>query len=255
MHVGVYGLGRFGLFWAELLSERVLVSGYNRSKKNIDSKIGIVSKKEIVDCEVIFLCVAISALKDVVKDLAPHIKPGTLIVDTCSVKVFPVEVMKKHLPDSVEILGSHPMFGPDSGRNDVRGLPLIFTPERINKERYDFWVHFFEEYGLKIIEMTPHEHDHEAAFTQGITHFIGRVLNDLHLEKSSIATMGYRKILDVVEQTCNDPYQLFIDLQQYNPYTSAMRNKLQHSLHRMVDQLHLDMSELHKYDIDGLEEN
>jgi prephenate dehydrogenase len=255
MHVGVYGLGRFGLFWAELLSDQLSVSGYNRSIKNIDSKINIVSKKELLNCEVIFLCVAISALKDVVIDLAPGIRPGTLLVDTCSVKVFPVEVMKKHLPDSVEILGSHPMFGPDSARNGVRGLPLIFTPERIDKSRYNFWVDFFKGYGMKIIEMKPHEHDREAAFTQGITHFIGRVLDDLHLEKSSIATMGYEKILDVVEQTCNDPYQLFIDLQQYNPYTSTMRNKLKHSVHRMVDQLHLDMSELHKYDIDGLEEN
>ncbi len=29
--------------------------------------------------------------------------------------------------------------------------------------------------------------------------------------------------MGVVEQTCNDPLQLFADLQRYNPYTKQMR--------------------------------
>ena len=38
--------------------------------------------------------------------------------------------------------------------------------------------------GLVIQEMTTHEHDREAAYTQGITHFIGRTLNELNLHPS-----------------------------------------------------------------------
>ena len=62
---------------------------------------------------------------------------------------------------------------------------------------------------LKIHDMTPDQHDEEAAFTQGITHFIGRVLKQLELKDSSIATLGYVKLQEIVEQTCNDPHAAF----------------------------------------------
>ncbi len=85
--------------------------------------------------------------------------------------------------------------------------------------------------------MTPRQHDREAAFTQGITHFVGRVLDDLNLEESSMATLGYRKLLEIREQTCNDPWQLFLDLQRLNPYTEEMRQSLGRSLMRILEQL------------------
>ena len=53
--------------------------------------------------------------------------------------------------------------------------------------------------------------------------------------------MGYNKLLEIVEQTCNDPWQLFLDLQRYNPHTREMRARLEKSLrcghdgHRRAD--------------------
>ena len=110
--------------------------------------------------------------------------------------------------------------------------------------------------GLSVIQLSARQHDHEAAYTQGITHFIGRVLGDLHLEPSTIATMGFGKLLDIVGQTCNDPLQLFIDLQRYNPYTTEMRKELSDSLSRIMDQLEssLDSTELARYDISRIGE-
>ena len=78
--------------------------------------------------------------------------------------------------------------------------------------------------------MDAHNHDREAATTQGITHYLGRVLAELKLADSEIATLGYRKLLDIIEQTCNDSWQLFFDLQLYNPYTKEIRTSLSRSL-------------------------
>ena len=90
---------------------------------------------------------------------------------------------------------------------------------------------------MRVIEITADVHDRDAAFTQGITHFIGRVLNELQLEDSEISTMGYKSLLTIVEQTCNDPFQLFMDLQHYNPYTHDMRQKLNESLRKTMAML------------------
>ena len=69
-------------------------------------------------------------------------------------------------------------------------------------------------------------HDREAAYSQGVTHFVGRMLDELKLQKTQLATVGYTKLLEIVEQTCNDPLQLFLDLQRYNPYAQQMHNEL-----------------------------
>jgi prephenate dehydrogenase len=91
--------------------------------------------------------------------------------------------------------------------------------------------------GLAVHDLSPEEHDREAAYTQGVTHFMGRVLDDLDLGPSAIGTLGYTKLLEIIEQTCNDPFQLFVDLQRYNPFTGEMREKLSSSLRKMQDQL------------------
>ena len=237
MHIGVYGLGRFGSFWAEVLAEHFPVKAYNRNpERATPAGVERVSIAELGECDVIFLCVAISAMEPVVRELAPHLGAGNTLVDTCSVKIYPVEVMRRHVPETVGILATHPMFGPDSAGAGLEGLPMIYWPERLDEETAAYWVNWFARIGLRTIRMSPDEHDHEAAYTQGITHFIGRVLDDLSVQPSSIGTMGYQKILEVVEQTCNDPLQLFLDLQRYNPYTTEMRAKLKASLERVLAQ-------------------
>ncbi len=234
MKLGVYGLGRFGAFWAGSLAKKTQVFGYSRSSRPDVPGMALCSFEELCSCDVIVLCVAISAMESALDKLAPAVKPGCLVMDTCSVKMEPVRLMKEKLPETVNIIATHPMFGPDSGKNGIRGLPLVFSPVRCTEEQEKSLRSFFSDMKLDVIEMTPEEHDREAAYTQGITHFIGRVLNDLNLKPSKIGTLGYKKILEIVEQTCNDPYQLFLDLQKYNPYTREMREKLMASISQFL---------------------
>ena len=238
MKVGVYGLGRFGFFWAELLGQKFDVYGYNRTLSvNKPKNVSIITENDILQCDVLFLCVSISSLESVLKNISNRIKPGCLVFDTCSVKVHPVQLMESILPDSVDIIASHPMFGPDSGKNGVKKLPIVFIPIRDRAGFANTWKKIFLEYEMNVIEITAEMHDKDAAFTQGVTHFIGRVLNELHLKESEISTTGYKSLLSIVEQTCNDPLQLFRDLQHYNPFTHGMRQELNDSLKKTMDML------------------
>jgi len=228
MKIGVYGLGRFGSFWARLLTglgEEVV--GYNRTPgRSVPEGVTEVELTTLLESDAIFLCVAISAVEGVVAEIAGGLSSGTVVFDTCSVKVHPVAVMDRLLPPGIEVVGTHPMFGPDSAQAGVAGLPMIITPVRSSGETVLSWKRRFGALGLRVVQMSPEQHDREAAYTQGITHFIGRVLKKLDVAPSEIGTLGYRKILEVVEQTCNDPYQLFLDLQRFNPYTAGMREEL-----------------------------
>ena len=55
----------------------------------------------------------------------------------------------------------------------------------------------------------------------------------MNLNSTRIDTLGYKKILEVVEQTCNDSLQLFCDLQNYNPYSSKMRERMRESIEKV----------------------
>ena len=231
MKIGIYGLGRFGYFWAELLSGKFNVYAYNRSEnKPCPKTVKRCSCDELLNCDVIYLCVSISSFEKVLASLAQDLRPGTLIVDTCSVKTYPASVMEKLLRPEISYLATHPMFGPDSGKKSVEGLPMVFCSGRCPDSVQHEWIKIFRDYGLNVIEMTPAQHDKEAAFTQGITHVIGRVLEELELGASKIGTVGYKSLLEIIEQTCNDPMQLFYDLQRYNPFTHDMHMQLKQSI-------------------------
>jgi prephenate dehydrogenase len=87
--------------------------------------------------------------------------------------------------------------------------------------------------------MTAEKHDQMTAYSQGITHYVGRVLADLNLHPTLVDTLGYQKVLEVIEQTCNDSWQLLLDLQNYNPYGKNMRE----SLHESVDRVNSALQE------------
>lgn len=238
MRVGVYGLGRFGSFWAKVLSDhRLEVYGYSRHPKAAIEGVTMTDEDAVLSCDVLFLCVAISSFSEVVERIKEKIKPGTLVMDTCSVKLYPADIMQKKLAGKCSIIATHPMFGPDSAKNGVKGLPLIFCPLSAPVVQVQAWSKRFKSWGINVIRMTCDEHDRQAAWSQGITHLIGRVMQGMDLNDTPIATTGYKALRKVEEQTCHDPMQLFYDLQRYNPYTKEMRSAFRSSLNTVLDNL------------------
>lgn len=238
MNIGVYGLGRFGTFWAkELAKHDNNVVGYSRSPKSEIENVKIVSEDECLSQSIIYICVTISSFEKVIQLISDKIKPGSTVIDTCSVKIHPANLMKKYLPKDVNYIASHPMFGPDSGKNGVQGLPMVIYPLNCPTSLYKEICDNLKDWNLNLLEMSPDAHDREAAWSQGITHFVGRVLDELALQPTELATTGYNRLMSIVEQTCNDPLQLFYDLQRYNPYAKQMRMGLKGSLDYVMHEL------------------
>lgn len=238
MHVGVYGLGRFGTFWAELLSHHFQVSAWSRNPdRPVPPGVERVSLEGLFEADAVWLCPAISSMAEVLDEIAPLVRPGQTIADTCSVKIVPARLMVEKLPDHARLLATHPMFGPDSAKAGLTGLPVVLHDLRGAAEPLAFWESTFAGLGMNVLHLTPDEHDQAAAYTQGVTHYLGRVLDDMGLAPHPIATRGYQRLLDLVQQTCNDPFQLFLDMQHYNPHTPAMRAALKASLERISARL------------------
>jgi prephenate dehydrogenase len=236
--VGVYGLGRFGTFWAEeLVRQGFDVIACSRSAKIPPQGVKMASEEEVLSADALFYCVSISSFESVIKRTAAMIGEHTVVMDTCSVKLHPADVMLRLLPENVQCIATHPMFGPDSGKDGVEGLPMILCDLRVEAKTLRWWSDEFSRWGLRVIQMSCEQHDREAAWSQGITHFIGRTLSELSARPTDLATTGYKTLLTVMEQTCNDPIQLFYDLQRYNPYAKQMRMGLRGAIEVVMEQL------------------
>lgn len=235
--VGIIGYGRFGRLWASLLAphHRVRVADANVLPVN-----EYLPLPELcAHARVIFLCVPINQVERVVGEISPFLQPGTVVFDTCSVKVHPANVLTAQLGQRADLtlVATHPMFGPDSAARGVEGLPMVVWRLSGSEQVYAAWTRFFRTLGIRTVEMDPAEHDRLAAYSQGVTHYIGRVLDRLDLHATPIDTEGFRILRALVAQTCNDSWELFQDLQQYNPYTREMRARLQAALDDVHEQL------------------
>jgi len=235
--IGVFGLGRFGSFWASTLHQHFpndTILGYSRQSAPPPG-VQRVDLFHLCQAETLFLCNSISSMPEVLSQIKPYLSPTTLVVDTCSVKVYPVQVMLQHLGSDRPLLATHPMFGPDSAKQGLKNLPIVVHPLGGDHPLQDDWLRRFQEMGLRVLLMSPEEHDEVAAFTQGLTHLVGRVLKEMNLEQHPMATKGFSNLFEIMNQTCNDPWQLFLDLQRYNRFTPLMREKFLQSLRTVLN--------------------
>jgi len=166
--IGIIGFGRFGKLMASYLAKDFNVLAYNRSNKTeAIQKVGASpgSFSQVCGQPIVILAVPISYMQDTLKAAAPHLKKDALIADVCSVKILPIQWMKTLLPDSVSILATHPMFGPDSAAASLKGRKIVLCPERIKTASYKRIITYLESKELVVIEATPEAHDRKIALS------------------------------------------------------------------------------------------
>ena len=230
--VSIIGFGRFGAMLHSLLSKGFEVDVFD--KNSIDnSDVNEVSLEDALQNETIFIAVPIRDFENLVKDISKKISSGKTVIDVCSVKVFPKKVMLDNLSKETDIIATHPLFGPDSLKDS--GSVMTMESVRNTFGRYDFWKNYFESQNILIEEISAEEHDMMAARSQGLTHFVGRVIDDFGTNQTRIDTEGYKALHKLVNQTCNDTWELFEDIQNFNPFTEKMISELNESFEKISE--------------------
>lgn len=241
--ISIVGYGRFGKVLHRLLKDDFIVTIYRRSKVTDRSQFSpstIVAEtvKDIYKSDVIFYAVPIESFEEVIASHRKYFQEHHLLIDVLSVKSHPAKIFTKYLKGTgIQALLTHPMFGPDSSKNGFIGLPFIMDKFLTNTKNYKFWKDYFAGKGLHIVEMNAKDHDRIAAGSQGLTHFIGRLLDTYGLDAGPIDSLGTKKLLEIKEQTCNDTWQLFNNLQHFNPFTIGMRLKLEKKYDQLFNKL------------------
>lgn len=229
--LSIIGFGAFGRFIAGHLRRhfRLLAADRYPIDHATASDLGVepVAIEQAARSDAVVLAVPVQSLPVVLASIAPHLPPGALVLDVCSVKVEPIALMLRLLPPSCRIIGLHPLFGPQSGRDGIEGLPVAFCPARTDEPTAekvrDFLLSMLR---LRVIGTTPDEHDRQMAYVQALTHFVSRAVGSMDLPVTPLATRAYERFLDMKADLQNDSLDLFLTIERHNPYAAAARREL-----------------------------
>ena len=238
MKIGIIGFGSFGQFMANYLKEKAEVVVTNTSNKEKEAKeigVSFLPLDEVIKSDVIILSVPIEKIEEVLHSIKNKLLPNTLVLDICSVKVFPCKLMEKILPENIEVIGAHPAFGPESAKDSIKGMKIVLCDVRSKK--LEGVKKFCESLGLKVFIKTPEEHDKQMALSQALTHFIGRVIGKMDNKEVDVGTKTFDDLRDIVNIIKNDSQVLFENLETMNPFAKEIREKFIEESKKLDDYL------------------
>lgn len=228
--IAIIGFGRFGEYWAGILRAdfEVLILEVNPDYLNRARAKGyqVISTEQLGVADIIFIAVPISKIDDVLKEMRLFVNKNQLVMDVCSVKVYPSMLMKKYLPDC-ELIATHPLFGPDSGKNGLDGLKMALCPLRVKEGTVEFWNSYWTAKKVDVKVTTPEDHDQESIYSQGLTYTIAKIINLMSIPSLTFTTKSFDAIQKVAISSAHDSDQLFHDMLFYNPYFKPMKDKLE----------------------------
>jgi prephenate dehydrogenase len=177
-----------------------------------------ISNKELAGkADIIIVSVPIRETKKVIEEIRSVVKKNALLCDTASLKIASVQEMKKA---RCAVLGMHPLFGPSI--SSLRNQTIVFCRVRNNK-LVDFLENIFIKEGVKIIKISPKQHDSQMALIQGLVFFVNIALaNTLKSQglssASRLLTPSFRFQSLAMGKTLGQDSHLFSDIQTENPY-------------------------------------
>ena len=236
MRIAILGAGKMGAWFAKFFLEEgysVVVADRKKEKlAKLKSQLAIETAgflEAVEDADRVLICVSISAFESIVKMIAPRIRENQVVMDICSIKKLPVEVMHEHIERGV-VLGTHPVFGP--GSKGISHKAFVLTPtcpeEKKVAETYKAWL---EQKEAHVFVTSPEKHDELMSVVLGLPHFLGVVACDALLEQADyaetkkVAGTTYRLLFTLAEATALENPELFTSLQLNLPELEKVESR------------------------------
>jgi prephenate dehydrogenase len=211
---GAGGIGRWFAAFFEQAGYTVHVSGQAS---------GLRPAEMAAVCPVIIVSVPIGVTQAVIRDVGPHMKQESLLMDLTSLKAGPVRAMLE--ASASEVIGLHPLFGP--GVPSLEGQNVVLCPAR--GERWLPWVRdTLGKKGATLIETTPERHDEIMAIVQALNHLntlvLGLSIREAGISREELerfSTPLFRARLEAVENLFSHP-QLYAEIIAGNPHAAEI---------------------------------
>jgi prephenate dehydrogenase len=197
----------------------------------------------LTNLDVVIFAVPLIDFEDVVLSFPSERLRNKLVVEVCPLSSHPKAVLLRQFGPDVDILSTHPMFGPSPQEDPYAppswdGRPLVYEKARIsNAKRCDAFLSIFEEARCQLVEMTAEQHDASTADAEFVTHLTGRLLDPQLLPPTPVSSKEYAALCDVADMTSGDSFDLFFGMFKFNERAKDHLNKMRDNLARVERQL------------------
>ena len=148
-------------------------------KENLSDKIVSNPKEAVNNADLVLISTPLSGFESVVNSIKDHLKSGSILTDTSSVKKGPNEIIKKIKLNNISWIPSHPVAGteksgPMAGFSELfKNRWTILSPESdVKKEDVKKVSDLWESMGSKVKIMSISEHDQILSLTSHLPHVI-----------------------------------------------------------------------------------
>lgn len=238
MKIGIIGFGAFGTFISSILEPYGTIYAYDPSRSIDSSSVTLMQLEDVRQIDILILSIPLSEYEKMLFAIKPLLRPETLVVDVCSVKVKSRDMMFRVLNGHENILVCHPLFGPQTVKNglDLTGHDIIVT--NAQGKLAEQCVKFFDAtLKLRVHNISAEEHDHVMAYVHVLTFFVARGLGNMRIADMPFKTPSYDMITALTDFDAKHTDELFMTIQEGNPYADAVRRKLLASFEDLENEL------------------
>ena len=189
--------------------------------------------------DMLIVAVPIQFTSGVIREVAPFMKSGSVMIDVTSIKEEPARTMAEVLPESIEYIPTHPVFGPRTTRLDNQ--VIVLTADRKGKW-YDKVYDYLAGKNMRIIETTAEKHDFMMSIVQVLTHFsfistasaIEKLSVDLS-ETEDYESPIYNLMIDMIARIVSQNPYLTYNIQSMNSNGPHIRNTFAEAVSELRD--------------------
>jgi prephenate dehydrogenase len=229
MDIAIIGNGRFGKYLKGQIERAT-------SGRCIPLLVGenTHSIEEVTRRSVAVFCVPIRNFEAAWNHYLPYWQTGTALMDTCSVKSHPCDVMEQNDRTDLFMTGTHPLFGPQSAPNSCAGQRTAIIPVR----GYPLQTRTLWETVLMTTPIVCGATYHDKAMsTQMLNHFIGRAAAQAGITRIELSTKTHELFMDIVDIVCANSPELFEDMNRFNPFAQETRQKFLEAANQLAESL------------------
>lgn len=220
LSIGMIGVGALGAFAVKHLAADFRVVGFDpvADLSPLEERYGLHAAplRDAARCDIVVLSMPVQMLEKVVREITPHLRKGSVVLDVCSVKTEPAAILAR-LPSHVQVVGTHPLFGPQSGKAGIEGLSIAIIPIRGTVWRI-VAAFLRNRLKLKVAVTTAEDHDRQMAYVQGLTHLMSRIVLSLPAPNLTLTTTAFDHLRAMVDLLRRDSDELFRAICTQNPY-------------------------------------
>jgi chorismate mutase / prephenate dehydrogenase len=225
----VGGTGGIGRFFANFVSARgasvKIVGRTNQRTRKIAREMEVEpgSISDTATSDIVIVAVPMHAVAKTSIQIASLMPEGGLLTDLSSVKTGIADRISSRIPEGLEYVSIHPLFGP--GIDHVMGQNIAAIPFKTGPN-WSAFSRTLTTAGARIHLMSSEHHDRMMGYVQVLHHFALLSLGvALRKWSGDLKTNSVRGTLERTENLLGN-WDTTVGIQRLNPYSQAFRKEL-----------------------------